>query len=193
MAGIFLFNSKSTTSRIIIIYIWCSTILDVLAFILGYNFLNNLFLFHIHTYVEFFFLVILFKNLIGSKGKSAVLNLLSLVFILASLVLLLSHQGVMEFNSVQRHLEGVIITFIISFYLYERSLLNSRVYYSPMVVLSWVLLLYFNGNLLVFAFGDQILTSGNGELWIIHGILNIILNLSFTYVILSNPKYSRGI
>ncbi|GAB5417596.1 MAG: hypothetical protein Crog4KO_25810 [Crocinitomicaceae bacterium] len=186
IVGIFLFSKVPSSIKLVIYYVWVTTVLDAIVFYLGLNSINNLYLFHVHTYIEFSFILVLFGNLIQSKRKVHVLNLAGGLFLTISIFLLAFHQDFSQFNSVQRHIEGFFVTLIILFFLAQQSMGVKRLTNTPINVLSWALLLYFGGNLFVFALGDVILTTGGGEMWVIHGILNIILNVVFAYVILAS-------
>ncbi|MCR9171555.1 MAG: hypothetical protein NXI10_03620 [bacterium] len=177
-----MFRSASSVVRFIIIYVWLTMLLEIGADYLKWHNVNNMFIFHAHSYIEFFFITVLYGNLIRSKGKRLALNIIVFVFLLSSILLLFLHQGVFEFNSVQRHIEGFLVTLIICFFLYECTVRKDDTTPKPIWNLSWMLLLYFVGNLMLFALADRIFSQGVDDLWVIHSILNIMLNVVFGYV-----------
>lgn len=181
--GIFLFRSVLTVTKILILFVWITAIIEVTATVLFYQGINNLFTFHLHTYFEFLLLSLMYSRLITSTLIKNVIRSVIPVFIGFSLLNSLFWEDITGFNSIQRHVEGLLLEVYICIYLIQVARYRESFKENPFLILSSALILYFTGNLFLFIYGKTVLTTGTGEMWVVHGVLNIILNLSFAIII----------
>lgn len=177
IVGIFLFNRIEGPLRLIILFVWITFVLEAFVYYLTEIQSNNMFLFHIHTYVEFIFLALFYRSLFRTVQEKRSIDFLIFGFLVFSAINMISYESILEFNGLQRHVECVLITLIAGYYLFDVYQRKKRI--GTHIFLSWSLLVYFNGILFLFIFGKQVLSTESGALWIWHGVLNIILNFSF--------------
>ena len=176
LVGIFLFNRIQGPLRLVIYYVLITFVLEVFVYYLTEIQSNNMFLFHIHTYVEFILLALFYRSLFRTIQEKRSIDFLIFGFLVFSAVNMISYESILEFNALQRHVECVLVTLIAGYYLFGVYQRKKRI--GTHIFLTWSLLLYFNGILFLFI-GKQVLSTESGVLWIWHGVLNIILNFSF--------------
>lgn len=153
---------------------------------------NNLFTFHLHTYIEFAAYSIILSRLIRLKFVKLAMKSLIPVFILFSLVNSLILEDVTGFNSLQRHIEATLIITYIFFYIIEFRVTNDlSLRENPFLIFAFGSLLYFTGSLFLFIFGRTMFATGDDALWDIHGYLNIFLNVLYTVIIVRSIVFPR--
>jgi len=151
--------------------------------VLYYQHLNNLFTFHLHTYIEFAAYSIILSRLIRSKVVKQIITALIPAFILFSLVNSLFLEDITGFNSIQRHIEATLIIGYCLVYVIELRQYNDfSLSENPYLIFAMALLLYFSGSLFLFIFSRSMFATGDDSDWVIHGYLNIFLNLIFAIV-----------
>jgi hypothetical protein len=167
--------------------------LVLVYFVVGWN---NMFLFHLHSYVEVGLISLIYYSLSDQRTwKRAILVTFSL-FVLVSVLNLWFFDELTNFNSVQRYVEVVIVYSMLSAFLlkavYEPK--NKPFLQNPAILLTFGFMIYFLGTLFLFAFGKEILSGNDGKYWVIHGIFNIFLNGMYTLVLwkAANAKYRVG-
>ncbi len=189
MVGLLFLRKLDTKGRLIFSFVVATTIVEVIAAVLFHQKQNNLFIFHIHTYFEFvFFSWILIRVFKSSYFKRAVQIGLPL-FLILSVYLLLMVQGLDHFNSIQRHFEGAILILFFVLYLFHPNEAGGESWKkNHITVLIISSLLYFAGSLIVFIFADQMFETGKDSAWIVHGILNTLLNVVIARTLLKCSK-----
>jgi len=192
IAGIILFRRVLITTKILILLTTLTAILEIGVATLYYLELNNLFLFHIHTIVEFVLISWIYARLTRSKLFKSIIIILIPIFLLFSLWIV-TIENTVGFNSFQRHVEATILVIYILLHLSEsRHYRDDRLLNSPFYLYSVVLLMYFVGSLFVFIFANEMFRSGEDTAWVIHGVLNILLNLTIAIVFLKSITRSKN-
>ena len=186
ITGLILYTRILETAKILVIFIWVTALIEVTAAIFYYKGWNNLFAFHLHTYFEFILLSLVFQKLIHARELKQLINGTIVVFMVFSVINTFLLEDITGFNAIHRHVEGFILTIFILLYLLQNSKYKESFKENPFLLLAYALLIYFNGNLFLFIYAKQVLTTGTGEMWMIHGLLNILLNIAFTAVIIGS-------
>ncbi|XOV68621.1 MAG: hypothetical protein ACFHU9_05460 [Fluviicola sp.] len=189
LVGFWLFRKLSFTGKIILIFIIITAIIETIAAVLFYQKQFNLFVFHIHTYFEFGFYSLLLIRAFKSTYLKQVVLIGIPVFLTLSIYLLFMVQGLDHFNSLQRHFEGALLILYFVIYLFHPKEAGGESWKkNHITVLIISSLLYFTGSLIVFIFADQMFSTGQDSAWIVHGILNTLLNVVFARTLLKCSK-----
>lgn len=185
--GAIVYRRVLSVTKVLIFFIAITAVLEGVSLYFYMNKWNNLFIFHIHTFVEFLSYSVIFGMLIKTKQFWRLSAAIAGLFVLFSGLAIGLHEDVTEFNSIQRHIESVILSLYIVLYFAKMLKYESEVWTSvPYNWFSIGLALYLFGNLFLFIMGNEILTPENDFIWVVHDILNIGLNIVFTVVILKS-------
>jgi len=189
IVGAFFYWKLSPNFKTIFFIVFCFAIIELIASILFEKRVNNMVLYHIHTYVEFYFLAYLFNRLVKRKLLQRFIGYSSLLFFFASLLFFL-RDNLFEFNTAQRYLQIVLLSIIILAYLHELYISTSKIKIrkNPFFWLSCGYLIYLFGTILLFLSQQMFVETGQTGYWVIHGIFNIFLNLVFTFVLWSGRE-----
>ncbi|MDG1428595.1 MAG: hypothetical protein P8P87_06885 [Crocinitomicaceae bacterium] len=164
-----------------------------LAYELGRNGINNMWLFHIHTWVETTILSLIFIEILNS-WRRLFAQLTLVTFLLFSIYNLIKFEHIFEFNSNQHFVAGItLLLLILSFYFQlfvEAKVENLEKH--PYFILNSSLLIYFAGTLFLFIFGKyavmEYVPSDSANYWHLHSAFNIILNLGYTLTLWMGVK-----
>lgn len=154
--------------------------------------INNMVMYHIQTFVEFYFLIFVYYRIMRRINSQKMVRLFAVIFLFASM-LFYFRDSVYEFNTGQRYIEMILLMFTMFVFLYEMTLYDSalRIRKSPFFWLTAGYLIYFSGTLLLFLLQQRFVDSGFNDYWVVHGIFNIFLNLVLTFVLWTGrEKYS---
>lgn len=146
---------------------------------------NNLFVLHLYTIAEFTCLSLFYRSVLKEYSKVSWINLLIPVFILLA-YFDYKENGVSELDSLSTTVESVcmVICSLYLFYQVISKLIINKLVASPVFWINSGILLYFSGNLLLFAFSNKLAESNTMMYFIlwttIHSFLNIIYNISLS-------------
>jgi hypothetical protein len=188
LGGLFKFKHLKRDTKILFAFFTVALITEAIVKILAYNKINNLWLFHVFTIVEYSFWVIVFSFWQKEHNVKKILKVSILIFAIIWLVnLIFSIERFSEYNNVSRSIESILLTAIALFTIYN-SYLESYVelYKNYIFCFSIGVLIYFSGNFLFFSLGSSIV---NGiDVGTIHSILNISANLCYLRGFLCLPS-----
>ena len=174
------------------VFILVTAVLETIAKIYVHYGVNNMFLFHIYSYIEVFGLAWIFYDLVKNWMRRAIV-ILVLIYLIFSLINISSWESLVEFNSNQRYVGGVAI--IAMTLLYFNTLFVDakiqRIEEDHYFWFSSILLIYTAGTLFLFILGKQVHTEDNYMYWDLHSVLNIILNIGFTLTLWMGTRKSR--
>ena len=184
IAGAIAFRRLDFSLRLIVVMIFLVALGELAASILFESKVNNMFIYHAHTYVEFYFLIIFYYRLFRRRFSQKIAEVFAIAFLVISCLLYL-RDSIYEFNSAQRYVEMILLIFIMYQFLYELDKFSSRVRIlkSPFFWLTVGYVIYFAGTLLLFLLQQKFVESGFNGYWVVHGIFNIFLNLVLTFVL----------
>ncbi|MFQ6103025.1 MAG: hypothetical protein ACE5OP_01890 [Candidatus Glassbacteria bacterium] len=139
----------------------------------------NLWLFNIFIVVDYSFLALVFSFWQKKKTFEKILRLSVPLFLLFWLgAKLFQLESFDQINNYSRTLESLILTAISLYTLYilneedDILLIRDRRFWAAAAVL-----IYFAGNMMIFAIGEVIL--GGVHVWLVHSSLNIVTNLCY--------------
>jgi hypothetical protein len=152
--------------------------------------INNLFIFHLYSYIEFGLITLIYYQLRTNQMWKRLMIVIFVLFLLYSGIVLLFYQGLDRFNSLQRNAEGAILMVYFFNFIREYSLFGSRqrALFKPFFWLTYGYFIYFAGTLFLFVFANEILSDTINDYWIIHGIFNIFLNIIYAVVLISSLR-----
>ncbi len=192
--GVIVFKKLPVSLSILMVYILISGLMDLGTFIMFSQKMNNMVLFHAHTFVEFLSLsAIFFFVFRGNRNLKGFIWITTMVFLSFSVISLIRWQGITVFNTFQRMAEyGILMTYFVIFF---SSLMNSKrapfLELHPYFLLTMGLFIYFSGTLLVFLNANHFIELGIVDFWMIHGLLNVFLNIIYTIVLWNGSRVAR--
>jgi hypothetical protein len=151
---------------------------------------NNLFIFHLYSYIEFGLITLIYYQLSTNQMWKRLLVITFFVFLLFSGVVLAFYQGLDSFNSLQRNAEGIILMVYFFAFIRQYSLFESRrrKLLKPFFWLTYGYFIYFAGTIFLFIFANEILSDKMNDYWTIHGVFNIFLNIIYAVVLISSLR-----
>lgn len=185
IVGAFLFRSLLFPSKILYSLVIVTAFIELSAYFLYLQKMNNMFINHVQSTAEFYLLSIIYLWLLRSVRITNITVIFMILFGLFTIYSILFIEGLNEFNAVQRWVEMILLTQVVLLYMREQSIRRSTVQMkkNPFFWLSVGYLIYFTGTIYLFVNQKYFLEIGQTEYWIIHGIFNIFLNSVFTFVL----------
>lgn len=190
LIGAIYFRKLSFTIRLLFAFVLVTGLLELLSGVMMYANMNNLFLFHLHVYLEFITIAVIYFLTYDSvlwRGVALVSIAFFLVFSLFN-ALFVEHMG--DFNSNQRYVEGLLVIFMCVGYFISllRRPIHRYLERQPMFWLTSGFLIYFAGTLYLFLFSKELMAINDFHFWQIHAILNIGLNAIYVVAFLKERK-----
>jgi len=139
--------------------------------------------FHLHTIVEYVFIMIITSSIISNKRFNKVALLFIIIFFVFNLINVFFIEGIFSLNFLPRGIEGLSAIGICIYFFYQ--LFNADetldlIHYPYFWLFSgW--LIYFSGTFFLFIYNNQ--AGFNITFPVIHSVLNILLNLVYTYTL----------
>lgn len=190
LLSVYLLKKIDKQFKIITAYLLFTLIIQIIAYYLYTKATNNLFLFHIHTPIEFACVVTIIASQIKVNLMPVISKIIILAFLIFSVFSAFKLESIEIFNSIPRSVAGIsIIVFCIIYFYYlfndntEVNLLKHPYFW---LIGAW--LIYFSGTLYLYIFAN--LSDTKYTFPIIHSVLNIFLNLVYTYVLWLGSKKS---
>lgn len=171
-----------------------SILIEFLALLVGGAWLglNNLFLLHLFTVVEFGVLAYLFAPYLSHYIRPRAFQGLIVGFAVFAVLNSIFIDGIMRFNAFARAIESVLVIALVLLYFYTllRSLEIKHLDRSPLFWVGAGSLIYFSGSLFVFIYSNKILssTSSSFTIWGIHAFLNILHNIFYAIALWVRPN-----
>lgn len=165
--------------------------MDLTSIVLSNWSINNLFLYHIHSMVEFVCICGIYLKIISKRWRKYIL-LLGIVFIGSSLVNFITTEAFDVFNSNQRYIQAILLMPVFYRAFKEHSESTKYVFLEthPYFILTAGFLVYFIGTVILFLFMKELSQAAAVKFWAIHCIFNILLNIIFTFALWRGRKMS---
>jgi hypothetical protein len=161
--------------RILLVFFAVSLLIEVIVDLLALYKINNLWLFHISTLLEYTLLILVFSYWQKKDILKLSLRLSIPLFLLIWFAAKLFLESFNQFDNFTSSMAGVILVVVSSYTLYDLSKENSvSLSRDPRFWVGSAVLIYYTGNLMLFALSNII------TIWAIHSILNIIANLIYS-------------
>lgn len=154
---------------------------DVVNIVFAKSNINNLYIFHFFTIIEFI-LISLFYSLFFRKQLKSGYFLLPIPIFLIVAFIDYKINGLNSMDHFSTSIESILLSIyaLFSFLFIMRKLLFENLLSEPFFWINSGVLFYFSGNLLVFAFSNYFLAtelSNHSALWSIPQLLNIFYNI----------------
>jgi hypothetical protein len=153
----------------------------------------NLFLFPADTMVEFGLLAWMYRRVFWPSALSRWLPAVVVIFGASSLVSYAEPATLLQFNTMQRLVESVLILGLVLLYFYKviRELVIVRLEREPLFWVSVGLLLYFAGNVFIFVSSNYVIrqsTALSMRLWNTHAVLYMVLYGLYAWALWISPS-----
>lgn len=183
--------------QVLAIFICVSSCFDLYSLITAKLGIHNLVALHIYTVIEYSFIAYFFSTLNVLSNVRIAILLSIFIFSISSLYHSFFIANILQFNSVTRTVECLLI-FILGLYysykLFEHENYVSLVKYPYFWVLAAVFI-YFGGNILNFAMYKFILTTAalksSTDYWNLHSVFNITANIFYFIAFLWSPRQPK--
>lgn len=191
MMGAIFYRWLSVPIRWLYLLIIIGAIFEVYSILLNLNQINNLFLFHFYTIVEFSLLSVVLQSIFQEKRFKNLVSIVSVLF-LVYLVGNVFVSDLSKINSQNRIIEScILISFCLIYIVTALSRLKAPyLERHPYFILISGLAIYFAGTVFVYVFSNQLNESNFMPAWTIHSLLNIFLKLTYTSVIWRSKRTS---
>lgn len=146
--------------------------------------INDFYLLHVYTVLEFILIALFY----GIFFKQYFRPLLFYFFIAGFLILTYADtkiNGMETMDSLSVSVESLILTgfSLFLFYYVLKNLLFDNLLASPVFWINTAVLIYFSGNLFLFAFSNYILRSAPEQFYILWGLIHSLINITFNLFI----------
>jgi hypothetical protein len=183
IGSLFLFKHTTNTLSILGVFVFFNMVHEYIALAIAYEGIPNAFMFHLHTILEFIFVCLLSAKIIQTLNFTRLIIILCICFTAFCFIDAYFIEGWDAFNFLPRGIEGILAISISIYFFYrlftaEESLDLLRYPYFWLFT-GW--LIYFSGTFFLFIYNDS---AGFDIIFpLIHSVLNILLNLVYTYTL----------
>ena len=193
----FTWNKLSYSLKIICGFILLTLTLEIIAERLNASGINNYVIFHLFTFAGSIFLMLYYHSLIQNKIYRNLALIIIISFLLFSIISIIFWVSLNAHPSMVRYIECILQMVLCLFFfadLFKKSEVKKLLYYPHYWMVSGFLL-YFSGTFFMNIVGDiEIVPDQLGfDVYIIHSILNIFLNIIYTIVLWLGSKESISV
>lgn len=183
--GIIFYRHLPSPIRTLLIFLFCSVITEATGYLCFLMKVNNMPLFHIHTFLESAFLTGVFYQLFKTIPAKLILLIAFCGFATYMIIDLTLVSSFFEPNSISKTLESVLVILLCSIFLFElnKSKPHAHQIKRSYSILSLGLLIYFLGTIIISYYSYLLMGEKPYEIWMIRSVLNILLNILYTVVI----------
>ena len=190
LIGAIYLRSYSLVIRLLFFFVCLTGVLELASGIFMAYGINNLVFFHVHVYLEFTFIALIFFLTFDSITWRAITLGCAAIFYVYSAFNAIFYEAVDLFNSNQRYVEGLMILFFCTGYFISlmRRPVHRYLEKQPMFWLTSGFLIYFAGTLYLFLVSKELMAINKLQYWTIHSVLNIGLNAIYVLAFLKERK-----
>lgn len=190
VAGVSRFRCLSASMKIVCIYVCVASIAEITSRVLWLYDMNNLFLLHIYTMLEFAILSAFYLVLSGKRECRVFIGLF-FVFSLLSLLDMYYIHSILRFNTYARSVECVLIMMYAMYYLYRQigDVKKKSIYNDPIFIVNACFLMYFSLSLFLTLLSNFFMerTAVVRTIWNAHNVL-----LWIYYTIIGTMLWKTG-
>ncbi len=185
MIGCYALRNLPKPFKLIVYYIGFSVIIGILSLLIANIYGNNHILFHFYTPLELIAITIIILLVVNSKNFKSVTSIILIPYLIFWFISKFTFESLNQIDNVTSTVANTII-FLLAVYGILKITLSSfgSVWKDPKIITLFGILLYFGGNLFVFALSNLIFSRGNDDailLWTMHSVLHICLDIAFAY------------
>ena len=165
----------------------CSGAINILNKVLVDSGINNLFVLHSYTLLEFTLLLLIYRSVIASKAFKRATVLSIVAFFIFKVLDVSIITGISKIDTLAMVIESVIMIVLSMFY--SSRLIEKKDMHLMRLPIFWInaaVLVYFASSFFLFLYSTYIFSDAEQyyEYWSIHNILIIIRNILFTVAML---------
>lgn len=185
VVAIFRYPLLAPPMRAMVVYTFLGGLVQITSSYLSDQKNNNLWLLHLYTPLEFACIVWFYSIVLAGFIRQKTFLFLALGFAALSALNTAFLQATDTFNTYARSLEGLLVIMLCLLWCY-RTLTEMKIIHLEQDPVFWAntgFLLYFSGNVLLFAFSNYILAvnrSLNMYIWAFHALFSILLYFFIT-------------
>jgi hypothetical protein len=167
-----------------------SLLSDVSSYFLGKSSGNSYLIANVYLLYQF---LTLSKIYFHELGQPRYLKFIAIVFTLFFFINAVFVQGLFVFNTHSNSLSGLVLVSISLYYLFNllKNLPDDDIYQLPMLWISFGVLFYCGGTLILFLTNNFLVDKFPGShrlVWILHNFCNIVKNVLFTIALWHNYR-----
>lgn len=194
LLGIWLFKKLPAAGKLISIHILFATLTELIADLLNYYHINNLFLLHIYTVEECGMILWFYSHLFRGFINQKIFLYTFLSFFALALINSVFFQSLTQNNTYSRGIEATIVI-LCSMGFFYKMLSETKVEkpeQSPYFWFNTGFLIYFSASLLLFTLSNYILGDKHKHLrmdiWVLHAFFSIVL---YTFIAIGLWKWRK--
>lgn len=176
VAGAFTFKNLNKELRFLVLFLTTGLVITILSIMLGRRQINNLWLFHLHTLLEFVVFIAIYSMWIPKQKVKISLRISIVLFIIYWILAKIFIEDVSLFDNITSSLNSGLLTIVSGYFLVtllfeeDKSLIGNYKFWITVGVL-----VYYSGCLIMFALSNQIFA------WQLHSLFSIISKLLFCW------------
>jgi len=174
VVGLYVYKYLPKEMRILLFFFSTAVLINLISLYLALHYINNLWLFHIYTLLEYSLLMVVFsywhKIIIIKKSLRVSILIFIIIWIIAKLIL----EDFNSFDNFTSSLISALLT-IIAIYTLVRLAKDypADIFKRPQFWVSTAVLIYYTGNIFTFALSSTVI------IWSIHNLLYITANICY--------------
>lgn len=180
VVGLIKYNRLDKNLRIIFYLVATGFIFNLLMIYFGIVYRDNVWLGHIYTIFEFFFIIYFFYKLFERDLFKKIILILMFVFVIISALNKVYLESFDKIDNYTLTISAILLLIASSMflvdYLSKNLIVNIRDYKFLITV---GFMVYFGGNLFIFALSNEV-----SNIWIAHNLIHLFLTILFTLVFL---------
>jgi hypothetical protein len=170
----------NAAEKILLCFVAASSLSDVISVALQRQDINNMFLFHIYTVIEFTLISLFYVKVISNPRITPFMIGALFPFLGLAVYEFITNRNGLDVICTTTESIILMIYAILGFSSMLRNPVQSRVVAIPLFWFNTAVLLYFAGNLFLFVFGSYIQSHFQNQfngLWRIHSVMSILFYL----------------
>ncbi len=171
--------------KIIVLYISISTIVGMLLNAFAIEFGNNYILFHFYTPIELIIITLFILIIINTKTINFVSGFVLILYLIIWTASKFTFESFDQIDNITGSLSNAMIFILVTYAIFKvENPSNTTIFKNPYVITLVGIMLYYGGNLFVYALFNNfnIYQSVLGkQIWVIHNVLHSFLDISFIY------------
>ena len=192
LAGIFFYKRFDFKIKLFFFFILVSVFVEVLSDYFAKNRINNFPISHYYALLEYMAFSYLFYHATDSARIKIYIIYVSAIYIVFAIINVFFIEGIYTFNSNGRVAESLLllVSALLYFFTLFKKLPKDSLLRQPMFCISCGVIFYFAGNILLFGVYNILMknTSDSQEIWVLHSLLNILLNLLIATAFICHRK-----
>lgn len=190
--GVIFYKYLPTPIRVLVIFIFYGVIGEVVGYICYLQKVNNMPLFHIHSFLEFTFLTVIYFQVLHIVRNKLILIFSFVGFLIFMITDLIFYTSMFEPNSVGKTIESISLIVLLTLFISDIRNSNRGIHLKrPYLILTIGLLIFFLGTVMVSFYSDNLLKKEMYKVWTIRSILNFLLNILYCTVIWNSVGLRR--